>query len=214
MAVAYDNTVAVVQGFGATTLTTNNFTIGSNANRAAMVGLNSTGAGGALVSINCGGQSGSVVTGASLLGIGGGEVRLHVVANPTSGSQNADITWTNAVNAGVHVVTADGVDQSTPANNGNTVGPAFTTAQALAMTSANGDLTVTFCYSTSADTAQTTDQTQRTTHWACMDTGPGTANPTHTWSHSATNMGTAGANFKAAVAAAGIEIFRRRIEGC
>lgn len=201
MAVTYDNS-AVVQGFGVTTLTTGSFTITSTADRAALVGLNHIADPGTISSVSCGGQSGTIISGTTLT-VSGATIRLYGVTAPASGSQTASASWTNSVNAAVHAETASGVDQTTPFNGGTSVGPAFASSQNLSVTSTSGDLTATFDYCSAVDSAQTSNQTQRTTGWACMDTGPGTGTTTHTWSHSATNMGTVGANFVAAGAGGG-----------
>lgn len=207
MAVTYDNAVSV-QGFGVTTLTTGSFTITSTADRAALVGLNHITDPGTISSVSCGGQSGSLITGTTLT-VSGATIRLYGVTAPASGSQTASGSWANAVTSAVHAVTAHGVDQTTPFNGGASVGPAFASSQNLSVTSVSGDLSATFNYCSAADTAQTSNQTKRTTSWACMDTGPGTGTTTHTWSHAATNMGTVGANFAAAAVGGGSSILRQ-----
>lgn len=195
MAATYDNSVTV-DTFGDTTLTTGSFTVSSSADRAVVGGLSAfdtiTG-----VTMTLAGQSAPAISGATLLWNGASSrMLLHGVAAPSSGSQTGTASWTTSTAASLGVVTAIGVNQSTPITNGTSIEEA--SPADLPITSAAGDLTVSLASNTNVVTTHTTNQTQRTTDFGSMDTGPGTANPTHTWTQAASELGVVGANFLAA----------------
>jgi hypothetical protein len=112
------------------------------------------------------------------------------------------MSWTTSSFAVVlGVMTATGVDQATPVNNGTFASGSSTTAS-VAITSTNGDLTldtVAAFYPLSAPT--------QTSRWndnsgsnmtGAGSTGPGTGTATHTWTLSSSfDWASSGANFKA-----------------
>src|SRR5258707_1344395 len=121
MAVAFDNT-ASISGTAVTTLTTPSFTITSNANRAALLGVSlSTRSNSQVFSGSVGGVSAVNVAGTYLIGNSGdnGQVNMLAVTAPPAGSQTATASWVGfAADAVLGIVTASGVDQTTPVNNG------------------------------------------------------------------------------------------------
>ena len=199
MAVSYDNSVTV-DTFGDTTLTSGTFTISSSANRA-IAGCLSTFALTTLHSMTLAGQTGTQISGATLIwNVAGSRMLLFGAAAPNTGSQTVSASWTTSAAASLGGITAIGVDQTTPFNNGTAAegdSPA-----SLAITSAAGDLTFSLASNSNVSTTHTTNQTVRLTDFGKVDTGPGTANPTHTWTEDFTSIGIVGANFQA-VAAAG-----------
>lgn len=192
MAVTFDN-FQTRDDFGVTSLTTLAFTIGSGANRVAIVGLGAF-ANTSAETATCGGVSGTKVSSTDnfLTGI---QVMLFAMINPASGSQTASCSWTTAASCTVAALTFAGADQTTPATNGVTKGTAFSTTNSQAITSVSGDMTVTFNADGAGDGAETSNQTKKSTgQCGCFDIGPGTGTTTHTWSHAAVDMLLAGLN--------------------
>jgi hypothetical protein len=201
MAAVYDNS-ADIEDFGVTTLTTPSFTI-SGANRAACLGVHGL-ANISAISGSCGGVSGTLVTNTNRF-FNSMEVQLIQVIAPATGSQTATASWTTSTSASLSVITATGVDQTTPLTQGATAEAGFATSINQPVTSASGDLTTTICGTGAADELQTTNKTQRTTAFHCSDTGDGTGTQTHTWTPSgAMDLITAGANFLQVAAGGGL----------
>lgn len=204
MAVAFDN-VASTNSFGATSLTTPAFTI-SGENRAGMLQLYVTEENTSGLSGSIGGVSASAITGAdTTTGNPNGRCLCWGAANPATGSQTGTMSWTSASTAcGLGALTATGVDQTTPFNNGNQVTTDANPASVdLVITSVSGDLTATVANNTNSLTG-----TNQTIKWGpsvlgAGDIGPGTGTTTHTWSGNAFNWFLAGANFKATAAGRG-----------
>lgn len=196
MAVAFDNKVTA-DNFGITGLVTGAFTISASANRGAILAIG----GSSISSIQggCGGSTGTLIASASVT-FNGVTVALLGVKAPNSGSQTSSASWVTATSVSVGAVTATGVDQTTPFNNGVTKTQAASSAtMSQVVTSAAGDLTCSGCSGGSLDNSYVTNQTLRNTDFVCQDTGPGTANPTHSWhSPNAQDIIAAYANFKAA----------------
>lgn len=203
MAVAFDNSVTA-DNFGVTSVTTGAFTI-SGTNRAACVGLtallNTTGE-----TATCGGVSGTKLASSDTFATGINVMLFYVIA-PATGSQTASCSWTGAASASVGVITATGVNQTTPMNNDLTKATAFTTTISQAITSTSGDLTVTMYAGGGADGLATSNQTKKTADFGALDIGPGTGTTTHIWSHAAEDMVLAGANFQQT---GGGSVFSRR----
>lgn len=195
MSVAYDNAVTT-SDFAVTSLTTGAFTIGVDVDRAACLGLFVLNSGSDISNItgSCGGVAGVLVPLTHLFFLTY-SLQLIGVTNPPSGSQTATASWIGADSASLGVVTATGVDQTTPMLNGatNAVNPG--SSLSLPLTASDGDLTVTLSVISDLDGSQTTNYTKRTTDFGCLDTGPGTVDPTHIWSHASTQIMMAGATF-------------------
>lgn len=195
MAVAYDNS-AVVDDFGAVSLTTPSFTI-AGSNRAACLGLTHFGSISA-ISGSCGGQSASAISGASL-NEGTDYIELWKVIAPATGSQTASMSWTTNRSCSLSVITFTGVDQTTPFDGGTANSTAFGTTVSVSVTSTSGDMTTTCCMDDNADSGKTSSQTKKTFGFGCGDIGPGTGTTSHLWTTGgATTMVVAGANAKAA----------------
>jgi hypothetical protein len=195
MAVAYDNAKSAID-FGVTTLSSGTFTIGSGADRVAMVCLSTVGNPGAITSVTCGGQSGTAVASAS----GDGPTwwfAVYKVLNPAAGTQSASVTWTNSLTGIVSVITVTGASDI----NGGAYSEAAANNHSLNISSNAGDLTASFSANGTTDTVYSTNQTLRLSGIETGgDTGPGTAGPiTHTWTHTGeTDVNGAGANFVSA----------------
>ena len=200
MSVAYDNNIHV-RGFSVVTLTTPSFTIdaGSVGNRGALLCLYSP-SGPSAITGSVGGVNAVALASATVDDV----IMLYVmyVNAPPQGSQTATMSWTgSSADAQVAVVTATGVDQSTAANNGNNTDGGYTgSAVSCAITSSNGDLTITF-HVESDGVAASTNRTLITDFdiGFSVDRGPGTGTITHTWTPVGGSYNIiAGGNFKAA----------------
>lgn len=206
-AVAFDASVTV-HGFTVTTLTTGSFTIGAGSNRACAIGL-SSGAAISAITASCGGASASAVTGATDTDTI--QVQIWVAIAPTSGTQTATASWTGAQTTSLGAITATGVDQTTPMNNGtgnDTAALTQTSSNPLSITSTSGDLTVSLATDGSQDTTITSNQTKKTSDFGCMDIGPGTGTTSHTWTNGVSvTWRVAGANFKQAAGGAAPKAF-------
>lgn len=199
MAAAYD-AQAGTSDFSVTSITTASFTI-SGSNRAASVVLG-THTNISTITTSCGGQSGTLVTGASATNNGTYQ-RMYGVIAPATGSQTASASWTTSANVWFTVVTATGVNQTTPLNGGtsNPNTGSNRTSAAVTITSATGDLTTSAVVC--VDHVWSTSQTLRADGWLQLqDTAAGAASVTHTWSGTTNQCAVVGANFVAAGAAA------------
>jgi len=200
MAVLFDAT-AQVGGVAVTTLTTAAFTI-SGSNRAAMIGMSWDNGGGVTgISTTCGGVTGAAIANTDITNFV--RTAMFQVIAPATGSQTANCAWTNARDAVLGVVTATGVGQTTPFNNGATESAASGTPS-LAITSTNGDLTI-----DTLDEQDTPSGPNQTERWNTVrggaggagSTGPGTGTATHSWASTAASYSHSGANFVQAAAA-------------
>lgn len=202
MSVTYDAFVEVA-GASTNTLTSGSFTITASANRAAAIQIGHDNTNALSFSGSCGGAAAAIVSGSDSGIVGAALFRRTLImgaAAPASGSQTATVAWTNNIsNPVMAALTAFGVNQSTPLNGGTFSTSGGTTTGAVTVTSPAGDLTTTIAYNGTA-TPPTSSQTRR---WlegfiGAGDTGPGTANPTHTWTSASTDWAVSGANFVAA----------------
>ena len=203
--VAFDNKVSSGLQWHVTTVRTPAFTIGSGTNRAAMimVAMSSNNAGNVTASL--GGIRGTLVRGTDSGRAATVRTLIFQVINPPSGPQTATVSWTNAMNVDVGVITVSGANQTAPCTNG-TFSASNSTATAttsVTITSNAGDLTASVGFT--AD-AWATPFTNQTLVWgvdsavAGGDIGPGTGTTTHTWTDRYLDQTRAvsGANFKAA----------------
>ena len=194
MAVVYGNVQGSGTNFSSTSVETGSITIPSTADRCVKISFLRDTAVSSITS-SCGGVSGTAITGAS--GSSGSiTVSDYQVIAPAAGATTASLSWVTAASfCAIAAVLATGVDQTTGMNNGTFASGAE--PKTINVTSASGDLTCTSCYSDLGSSSQTSDRDDRVTgQILCMDTGPGTANPGHTWSDQfgATQVIT-GANF-------------------
>jgi hypothetical protein len=212
MSATYDNSVDT-EDFGVTSLTTGSFTIGGT-EVAACLGLSTVGVNITLGTAACGGVSATLIPNTNLFAVN--EVALYQVIAPPTGSRTATASWTTAASASLSAITANGVDQTTPLDNGATNSSGFGSSPlSQAVTSNPGDLTTTIMVTAEGGGTQTTDKTQRTASFGCSDTGDGTGTQTHTWSYAAgsTEKTSAGANFRAASGAAPASLVINRNAG-
>jgi hypothetical protein len=201
--VQYDN--AATSGFlwGVTSASTPAFTIGSGANRAAMIMVamsanNATG-----ITASLGGVPGTLVAGSDTGTTAGYRTLIFQVVNPPSGSQTATVSWTTSMHAVVGVMTVSGADQTTPVTNGTFA--AFNSAPnnttSVIVTSNPGDLTASVAFTGAAWVAPYTNQTLT---WGPVssavagDRGAGSGTTTHTWTQqwAFQTVAVSGANFK------------------
>jgi hypothetical protein len=140
MTVSYDTYIAV-NVINTTSVTTPNFTITSNADRAAMLCLSVSNAGISSITGSCGGQSGSAIANADAIKTN--RQLLFGVTNPAAGSQTATMSWTTSCYGVFGVIVADGVDQDTSFNNGDIIEESGSGDSAITITSNSGDLTAT-----------------------------------------------------------------------
>lgn len=227
--VAYDNSGAGASA-GAAESCSFTMDIGSGTNRAIAAGLSL-------------GETGTMPTGeaATVDSVSMSEVTgtrattfsrsiIFGLANPNSGAgKTVAFSWTNVDRAIAGAITASGVDQTTPLNNGtNAVVAGSTASISVNVTSNSGDLTMTVPANASGLNFFSTNQGSML--WNSSnggfiggggDKGPGTAGPiTHTWTYGDGGTGTAngygtvsGVNFKQASGSGslmGQRTFRRR----
>jgi hypothetical protein len=202
--VAYDNKVNSGFQFGVTSVTTPALTIGSGANRAAMI-MVAMGANNATnVTASLGGLMGTLVPGTDSGTTAAFRTLIFQVINPPSGSQTATVSWTTSMNVDVGVITVSGANQTTPCTNGtftaNNSNP--NTTASVTITSNPGDLTASVGFTADAWASPFTNQTLK---WgldsgvAGGDIGPGTGTTTHTWTdqYLYQTQAVSGANFRA-----------------
>ena len=184
-AVAYDNQASIT-GSAVTSLDTAAFTITSQPNRVAIVGLSQDQSVSA-ISYTVGG----VADNGAIPGCFASNKFTASVTAPPSGSQTAHCQWTTATNAVFGVLTLYNVNQQTPTNNG-TVSAALGTGTTLSVTitSGPGDRTVDHVFATaarmlSANTQTLGYNTAISTISGGSTYGPGTGTTTHQWTVSA-----------------------------
>jgi hypothetical protein len=202
--VAYDNKVSSGFQWGVTTAHTPAFTIGSGTSRAAIITVVMSANNATNITASLGGVSGTLVPGSDSGTTATIRTLIFQLINPPSGSQTATVSWTNAMNVDVGVITVSGADQNTPCTNGtfaasNSNGTATTS---VTIASSPGDLTASVGFTADAWASPYTNQTLK---WgidsaaAGGDIGPGTGTTTHTWTDRYLYQTTAvsGVNFKA-----------------
>ncbi len=202
--VAYDNKVSSDIDFGVTTVTTPAFVIGSAANRAATIMVSMSGNNATNITAKLGGVTGTLIPGTDSGTAASIRTLMFQVINPPSGSQTATVSWTTSMHVDVGVITASGVDQSTPCINGTNTATNSTAAatSSLTVTSSPGDLTASVGFSGNGWVTPFTNQTLK---WGIDsgevggDIGPGTGTTTHTWKdqYAFQTHAVSGANFKA-----------------
>lgn len=210
MAVVFDipgtDNATATGSASATTLTTPAGTISSSANRAGLLGLSFQSNTPSSITGNIGGAGfpATLITGTDSGTTTSGRTLQFGVTAPPSGSQTATMSWTTAVGCTLAFVTATGVDQTTPFNNGT-----FATGSgnpSLAITSTNGALTVdTTCAigGTLSSPNQTEKWNDSASNFGAGSIGPGTGTTTHTWVLSgSSNWPQSGCNFNQAVVSA------------
>lgn len=202
--VAFDNT-AVFTVVGGTSNTTPAFIITSNANRAGLLGLSMRQNGATNIVGSIGGTNGALVTGTDSGTAASIRTIIYGVTAPPSGSQTANMNWTSAMDTTLGVVTADGVDQTTPFNNGTT--GTGTNPISLSITSTATGMSCAVAV-VSADVLSAATQTEKWNQTATafgagsINQGGGTV--THSWTSSGGESKTiSGANFQAVVASTG-----------
>lgn len=205
MAVAFD-AAATTDDFGVTSLSVA-VTVGSGSNRAFCIGgvffANITN-----IAADLGGAGAAASVVASTNLFSSIEVQLMAGVNPSSGSQTAHMSWTGSASASLGVITASGVDQTTPMNGGKTNSTFGTSLNigTTAISSTSGDLTVSICGDESGDKGEsvTSPQLRKTNDFGSMAIGDGSGSATHAWTRTGSQtMVGAGANFVAAGAGGG-----------
>lgn len=209
MAVSFDNS-AQTASVNVTTLTTPTFTIGGS-NRAAMMFLQWTSPSAISITASVGGVSAVAVAGTDTSGAFTCRSRIVRVLNPPAGSQTATVSWTNAINGFLGVITASGVDQTTPVNNGTANGNNSTSSQILSVTSSSGDLSAAAVIDLNASLDMTISTIVGTEKYNALNgsnirnhagaIGSGVGTVAHEWSFANTgSCSCTGANFVAAAA--------------
>jgi hypothetical protein len=205
LGIAFDNSVTSGFQWSVTSASTPAFTIGANANRAAMIQVamsanNATG-----ITASLGGVAGTLVPGTDSGTTASIRTMIFQVINPPSGSQTATVSWTTAMHAVVSVMTVSSANQTTPVNNGTFAAfdssPAASTS--VTITSNAGDLTASIGFTLNGWVSPFTNQTLT---WgpdssaAAGDRGAGTGTTTHTWADqwASQTHSVSGANFAAA----------------
>jgi hypothetical protein len=202
--VTFDN--AVTSGFqwSVTSASTPAFTIGSGANRAAMIMVSMSANNATGMTASLGGVPATLVPGTDSGTTASVRTMIFQVINPPSGSQTATVSWTTSMHVVVSVMTVAAANQTTPVTNGTfvAVNTAPSSATSLAIASTPGDLTASVAYTTDA---WVTPYTNQTLTWGpasgatAGDRGAGTGTTTHTWTDAWAfqTISISGANFKA-----------------
>lgn len=183
MAVAYDTSgVDAPNNFGVTSCTTASFTIAATADRAACMFLGMAGNGSTNFSGSVAGTSGSAISGTDTTTARTPRCLMWGVTAPASGSQTGTMSWTTAQDAVLGVTVFNGVDQTTPFNNGTTANAA-TGAPSITPTGSGGSLSVAglnalFTPGGATQTTRVTNQ-DNGSHILTMTTGASGA--THAW---------------------------------
>ncbi|GEM_PF-5864945 len=184
-----------------------NITLGSGSNKAVLIGLSFSSNAVSGVTVTVGGQAASLISGTDS-GTTGTERSLQFGRITTlSGVQAVAISWTGASSAVVGVVSATGVDQTTPFKNGTFSSGAATPAS-VTITSAAGDMTIdTIAVVGGGNAPGAPTQTSR---WNTADggnnvfgvgsTAAGAATVTHQWTVDGAWV-SSGADFNQSVAA-------------
>lgn len=200
-AVVFD--VASFSGFGCascTTDTSSSFTVANVANRAISVTIGWDINSATSVTMSCGGVSGTAVSGAdSGTTTLTNRVMMFVVVAPNTGAQTCTAAWTGTAGSmRAQIIVANGVDQTTPMNNGTFHAVLVTNVATHSITSTSGDLTTSGSMKNGGAPNQTTNQTDKCTSSdiSGCDIGDGTGTQTHTWTGNGTDdIAMSGANF-------------------
>jgi len=127
---------------------------------------------------------------------------LYGLPTSLTGAQTVAIAWTTNEFGDFGAISATGVNQATPFNNGTSVGYNGSASNAsLTITSRGGDMTSTVLCAAPGTLTPTSNQSEK---WSdsegsgtigAGDVGPGTGTTTHTWTASFTYYALSGANF-------------------
>ncbi len=199
---ALDDFSTSVAFSAATSATTPAKVITSAANRAGLLAIATGVIGTSGFSGSLGGVSGSLITGTE------SNVNSHVlffkVVSPPSGSHSGTMSWTTISAGTLTFVTASGVDQTTPFNNGTKTSGSGV-APSLAVTSTSGDLTIDAVAQSTGTGFTVPTQTEKwnDTVFIGGSVGPGTGTTTHGWADPVSAWDQIGANFNQAAAVGG-----------
>jgi hypothetical protein len=202
--VAFDGVGGVVGGNGQTTLTTASFTI-AGTERAGVLGLAMGNNTSTSFTGSIGGVSGSLVSGTDSGTAGTTRTMIFGVIAPATGTQTGTMSWTTAEDSSLDCLTATGVDQATPFNNGAFNNTDGSNSASVSVSSTTGDMTFAVC--AAANGAASISVDSQTSRWTggtgstkCAgSTGDGAASNSHTFTASSGNATcTSGCNFKAA----------------
>lgn len=174
--------------------------IGSGSNRAIMIGCSYSTTALTGIAVTVGGVTANLVTGTTSSGQAY-MTTIHALANPASGSQTVSVSWSGTSTTYCGAVSASGVDQITPAQNGTFAAGGPIGPSSVAITSATNNLTFSVMAAESGATPTAPTQTSR---WAAAQsfttgsggsTAAGASSVTHQW---ATGSGwlASGADFK------------------
>jgi len=184
--VVFDNKVSSDFQWGVTSITTPAFVIGNGANRAAMIMVVMDANNAATVTASLGGVQGTLVTGTDTGATAAWRTMIFQVINPPSGAQTAQVSWTNALDADIAVVTVSGASQTAPVNNGvfTATNSAASNTTPLTINSSPGDLTASVAFTSNTWASPFTNQNLK---WgldsgvAAGDVGAGAGTTIHTW---------------------------------
>jgi hypothetical protein len=176
---------------------------GTSSTRAVLVGLTFYQNSASGITVTVGGNSAPLISGTDT-GTTYTHPRsmLYGLATSLTGAQTVAISWTTTEYGDFGAISATGVNQSTPFNNGTFTGSNSSASSAnLTITSRDGDLTSTVLCAAPGTLTPSSNQTEK---WSdsegsgtmgAGDVGPGTGTTTHTWTASFTGYALSGANF-------------------
>jgi len=202
---AYDNSVSSGFQWGATSVTTPAFVVGTGANRAAMIMVAMSANNATNITASLGGVAATLVPGTDSGTTASIRTLIFQVINPPSGSQTATVSWTTPMHADVGVLTVTGANQTTPTSNGQFTASNASPSAATSVTipSNPGDLTASVGLTTNQWISPATNQTfvwGPSSSPAQGDRGTGAGTTTHTWTdlYEGIPHSVSGANFVAA----------------
>jgi hypothetical protein len=153
--------------------------------------------------VTVGGNSASLISGTDTGTTYTTRSMLYGLATSLTGAQTVAVSWTTNEYGSFGAISAIGVNQSTPFNNGAFTGSnASASTASLMVTSRSGDLTSTVLdarpgslTASSNQTEKWSDEESSTGIIGAGDVGPGSGTTTHTWTASFSNYALSGANF-------------------
>lgn len=180
-----------------------NHVVGSGANRAIIIGCSWSSKAITGEAVTVGGTNAPAISGTKITNASNnGMTEMFALAAPTSGTQSVAVSWTNAAVSVCGAVSATGVDQATPANNGTGGSSAANASPSVSITSSLYDLPIAVvniesgAAATGASAAEKWNIRQSFTVGGAGEIGTTTGTQTLSWSIASSAYEISGANFK------------------
>ncbi|HYW47969.1 MAG TPA: hypothetical protein VE959_34205 [Bryobacteraceae bacterium] len=180
---------------------------GANSTRAVLVGLAMNANTATGISCTVGGATAALIPGTDSGTTENSRTLLFGLSTSLTGSQTVTCSWASDTDAVLGAISATGVNQATPFNNGTFSGVELDAPCSVTVTSSNGDLSSSVLGTKDYDTTRMTNQTLEWTGNVNSDNNvggngdidPGTGTATHNWNNGSffTYATCSGANFQA-----------------